>query len=351
MIEREKTLVILSPGFPKDEADTTCVPSLQVFVRNLKLQFPLLHIVVVAFEYPFVSAKYQWHDIDVIAFGGWNRGKLIRLINWARIWQTLVSLNKRNELVGLLTFWMNGCTFLASAFARQKGLKHFCWILGQDARPGNKYFKWTKPKAEELLALSDFIAREVDKNYKIRPAHVIPLGIDPSLFGTAEVTRDIDLLGAGSLIPVKQFPILVNTVLNLRMHLPNIKAVICGDGPERAILDIMIRKLKLGDNIQLTGELSHASTLAMMQRTKIFVHPSVYEGFGVVCLEALHAGAQVVSFVHPMDTPIRNWHFVKNQNEMRSLVKNMLENNCTQHGASSPYLVADTCQQIMALYS
>ncbi len=350
MIEREKTLVILSPGFPKDETDTTCVPSLHVFVRNLKLQFPSVHIVVVAFEYPFVSAKYQWNGIDVIAFGGWNKGKLMRIVIWARIWQTLVNLNKRYQLIGLLSFWMNGCAFLASAFARNKDLKHYCWILGQDARPGNKYFKWTKPKTEELLALSDFIAREVAKNYKVRPAQIIPLGIDPSLFGTSPARRDIDLLGAGSLIPLKQFPILVNTVLNLRMHFPNIKAVICGEGPERAILDIMIKKLNLSDNIELTGELSHVSTLAMMQRTKIFVHPSLYEGFGVVCLEALHAGAQVVSFVHPMDTPIRNWHFVKNQNEMRALVKRMLENHTTEHGSSSPYLVADTCRQIMALY-
>ena len=36
----EKTLVILTPGFPSNEADTTCLPMQQNLVRSLKLMYP-----------------------------------------------------------------------------------------------------------------------------------------------------------------------------------------------------------------------------------------------------------------------------------------------------------------------
>jgi glycosyltransferase involved in cell wall biosynthesis len=350
MDDLAKTLVILSPGFPKNEADTTCVPAQQVFVKNLKQNFTGLNIIVLAFEYPFFSAQYQWNGITVIAFGGQNREKLFRLYNWMRIRLTLRRLNKQYSLIGLLSFWMGDCAFIANAFSKKHGLKHFCWILGQDAKPGNKYFKWIKPDEGSLIALSDFIAKEVNKNYAVSPAHVIPVGIDPDLFDTISVKKDIDILGAGSLIPLKQFSLLVNMVSVLHIFFPGIKAVICGDGPERGLLAEMIKEHHLENNIELTGGLPHAPVLSLMQRTKILVHPSAYEGFGVVCLEALYAGAQVVSFVRPMDAVIKNWHFAQAQGDIINIVKGLLDNHSANYAPVSPYLIADTCSAMMKLF-
>jgi glycosyltransferase involved in cell wall biosynthesis len=350
MTERAKTLVILSPGFPKSEEDSTCVPAQQVFVKNLKQNFPGLNVIVLAFEYPFFSAQYGWNGVTVISFGGRNKGKLFRLINWRRVSITLRRLSKQYQLIGLLSFWMGDCAYIASAFAKRNSLKYFCWILGQDAKSGNKYFKRIKPQGESLIALSDFIAKEFYKNYSIKPAHVVPVGIDPGLFGAAPAERDIDILGAGSLIPLKQFSILVNTVSTLRNSFPDIKAVICGGGPEQELLNVMIKNLFLENNIELTGELPHASVLALMQRTKVFVHPSAYEGFGVVCPEALHAGAQVVSFVRPMDAEIKNWHFAKSKGDMVNTVHALLEDPAPDCNSVSPYMIVDTCKAMMKLF-
>src|SRR6202012_911888 len=101
---------------------------------------------------------------------------------WMRVSKTLNRLNREDKLVGLLSFWMSDCALIAGRFAKKHGLKHFCWILGQDAKPGNKYFRWIKPGGHSLIALSDFIVKEVNKNYAVRPAHVIPAGIDTTLF-------------------------------------------------------------------------------------------------------------------------------------------------------------------------
>ncbi len=350
MTELEKTLVILSPGFPKNEADSTCIPPQQVFVRNLKLQYPKLNIVVLAFEYPFYSSSYQWNNVSVISFGGANKGGLTRLNNWRRARSVLKQLNKQYQLIGLLSFWMGDCAFVADRFARKHNLKHFCWILGQDAKPGNKYFKWIKLKAENLIALSDFIATEVKGNYSTIPAHVIPVGVDPKLFGDPSPTRDIDILGVGSLIPLKLYSLLINMIATLHIYFPGIRAVICGDGPERHLLESLIKDYGLEKNIQLIGELPHNTVLALMQRTKVFAHPSSYEGLGMVCLEALYAGAQVVSFVRPMDQPIKNWHFAKTPDDMVNILKRLLDDPSSSKGKIAPYFIADTCNKIISLF-
>ena len=125
MTDKDKTLVILSPGFPKDEADTACIPPQQVFVKNLKQNYPSLNVIVLAFEYPFYSSQYYWNGVKIISFGGRSRGKLIRLRNWVCAWLTLNRLNKQYHVIGLLSFWISDCAFVGNAFAKKSNLKHF----------------------------------------------------------------------------------------------------------------------------------------------------------------------------------------------------------------------------------
>jgi len=177
-----ETLVILTPGFPANEDDTTCMPPQQQFVKALKNICPGLDIVVIAFHYPFAASEYQWHGITVIAVGGKDRGRLIRGFTWLKVWALLKKINKERRLLGLLSFWFGECAFVGSYFAGRNRLTHYSWILGQDAKKGNKYFKWVMPKGDSLIALSDFVARQVKENYGIQPFQVIPVGIDISLF-------------------------------------------------------------------------------------------------------------------------------------------------------------------------
>ena len=54
MNHRTKILVILTPGFAKDETDTTCLPMQQSFIRCLNKMIPHLNIIILAFQYPFL---------------------------------------------------------------------------------------------------------------------------------------------------------------------------------------------------------------------------------------------------------------------------------------------------------
>jgi len=345
------TLVILSPGFPANEADTTCMPPMQLFVKTLKEICPGLNIIVLSFQYPHITGSYDWFGVTVIAIGGRSKGRLFRAATWINAWRILKKLNRKYRLMGLLSFWFGECAFVGSYFAKLYHLSHFSWILGQDAKKGNKYFNWIKPKGDSLIALSDFIAREFRKNYKITPLHIIPVGIDTSLFGPPPAKRDIDILGAGSLIPLKRYDLFIGSIGVLKESFPDIKAVICGKGPEMAGLQTLAGRLNLSGNIAFAGELPYAEVLAMMQRSKIFLHTSNYEGFGAVLAEALYAGAHVVSFCKPMDREYRHHYVVNSAEEMNAGILNILKKTGRGHDPVLMCEIQQVAKNVISLFA
>jgi glycosyltransferase involved in cell wall biosynthesis len=351
MSKDERTLVILTPGFPENEADTTCLPMQQSFVRTLKEIYPQLKIIIFSFQYPYHQKKYTWFGIPVIPFGGRNKGGFSKLLLRKKINATLKEFNSTNKITGLLSFWYNECALIGKQFADKYGIKHFCWILGQDARKENKYPKQIRPNADELIALSDFIQDEFEKNHSIRPKFVIPPGIDPTLFGNYSKKKDIDILAAGSLIPLKQYDIFLELIAEIKKTIPGIKSVLIGAGPEKDKLQSLIVKLKLQANITLTRELPHTEVLRLMQRAKVFLHPSSYEGFGVVCLEALYGGASVISLVKPMYKDIKNWYMVRTKEEMKQKALETLQDRNTGHTPSVPFLMSDCMKAIIKLFN
>src|SRR5205085_3532741 len=95
--------------------------------------------------------------------------------------------------------------------------------------------------------------------------------------------------------------------------------------------DLLVNELQLEKNISLPGMLHHEKVLPLMQRSKILLHPSSYEGFGMVYLEALYAGAHAIGFTKPMKQEIKNWHIVKTEKEMITKATELLQNNNLPH--------------------
>jgi len=186
-MQKLKTFVILSPGFPRDEADSTCLPAQQAFVLALKNDFPSIKIVVFSFQYPHSPKPYTWKGVDVIPFNGRGRAKFFRLFLWKKVWSALKRLKDENELLGILSLWFGECALVGKNFSKMHNVKHKIWILGQDAKKENKYPGRTHLKEDELIALSDFLQDEFERNHDIRPHYVVPPGIDTTQFTTNEI--------------------------------------------------------------------------------------------------------------------------------------------------------------------
>lgn len=350
MPRKKETLIILSPGFPSDEAESTCLPAHQVFIKALNKNFPALNIIILSFHYPYVAKTYQWYNNTVAAFNGRGKRKLHRIILWLRVWRKLHELKKHNHIVGLFSFWCNECAFTGTYFVKLFKLKHFCWITGQDAKKENYLVKLIRPKSGELVAMSDFLAQEFYKNHHIKPLHIIPNGIDVTLFDPEKFSRSIDVLAAGSLIRLKQYDIFIEVVKALTKHIPGLYSILCGAGPERESLQQQVETNNLSNHLFLSGEKPHSQVLHLMQQAKIFLHTSSYEGFSTVCLEALYAGAQVISFCKPMYNNIDNWHIVTTKEEMIYKALQLLQNAGTAYTPVLAYSMDESAKAVMNLF-
>lgn len=349
MNKHSKTLVILTPGFAASEADTTCLPMQQALVRTLKENYPELNIVILSFQYPFFKKTYQWYGATVISFGGKNKRGLSKLLLRPKIFSSLKKIQRTNNIIGLLSFWYGECAWVGKRFADKNNLRHYCWLLGQDAREGNRYVKYVKLKAGELIALSDFLQDEFERNYGTRPEHLIPPGVTTTHLDDLAKEKDIDIIAAGSLIPLKQYEILLDVIAAIKKQRPGVSAVLMGDGPERERLQSIITSKDLEQNITLTGELPHPEVLQWMQRGCIFLHPSSYEGFGVVCLEALQAGCRVISFCRPMKQEIEQWDIALDKDEMIQRTLALLDNKELTHKSIVPFTMKDAAYKMMKL--
>ncbi|HEV2479989.1 MAG TPA: glycosyltransferase [Puia sp.] len=324
---KPETLVILTPAFPANEADSNWLPAHHQLVKAIKNQFPEIGIVVLTFLYPHKVARYDWNGIRVVSFDGMNRKSYYAHLHlWRQVWRELRKVRKEHKVIGLFSFWCGECALIGHYFGLLTSISHRCWISGGDAKKGNKWVKLIRPKGRELVAMSNFLRQLFRENYGIEPASVIPNGIDRTIFanGKGTTTRDIDILAVGSLVPLKQYEVLVRVVAALRSEFPRLKAVHCGGGEEKDRLQALIVQLGLEQNLTLLGEIPHREVVKLMQQTKVFLHPSSSEGFSTVCLEALYAGARVISFCDPADKRVPEWQIVKDETEMITKTRQIL---------------------------
>ena len=68
----------------------------------------------------------------------------------------------------------------------------------------------------------------------------------------------------------------------------NVKAVFVGDGDLRLEIEEMVRNLELENNIIFLGLRKDINTI--LNNSDIFIFPSIYEGLGLVMLEAQASG-------------------------------------------------------------
>jgi len=322
------TVIIVTPGFPKDEYDTTCLPFVQQFARALKYNFPDHQFIFISLQYPFKQGLYKWNDMDIYAIGGRNKKHIFGLRTKRLALQKLNELNEIVNIKGIISLWCIDTAMIANKFSSENNIPHVIWIIGQDAKQSNGFVKKIKPLPEQLVAMSDFLKEEFERNHHVEPKHVITNGISPEAFESLNVySRPIDILGAGSLIPLKNYTLFIEVITELVKFYPNLNVKIAGDGPEKMLLNNLIHKYNLQNTIELLGTKSHQETLGLMNQSKFFLHTSNYEGNSTVLIEALYNGCRVVSTQRLSDSAVKNLYIQEHLQGLTDCLKNLLKNN------------------------
>jgi glycosyltransferase involved in cell wall biosynthesis len=165
-------------------------------------------------------------------------------------------------------------------------------------RTGWKYRTFTRRaarSAQRVICVSGYTAADVVRRYDVDEARVRVVPNAPSLpIGDEPVPNDGPyILAVGDLRPKKNLMRLVQAFRVLRKEGLEHRLVLAGvdSGPEAE----RVREAAGGEPVRLTGYLSDARLDALMRGADALIHPSLYEGFGLVIVEAMARGVPVVA--------------------------------------------------------
>lgn len=142
------------------------------------------------------------------------------------------------------------------------------------------------------VAVSPFTARRMGLAGDDPRLRIVGNGLPLDAIGEAADAADaFDVLYVGRLIDEKRVDLLLDAIGLLRASLPAIRCAIVGDGPERIALERQAARLDLGNQVAFLGHVDDGAAFGLMKAAKVFVQPSMREGFGMTVAEAQACGA------------------------------------------------------------
>jgi glycosyltransferase involved in cell wall biosynthesis len=288
---KQKHIVFITPGFTSNQNDDTNIPALQIYTKKLQEQKDV-KISIITLNFPYTKKPYQWYNCKVYPLNLGNKRNYLFFLNRS-VQKQLLSLHKEYKIDVLHSFWLGECAFWASKFSKKHQIKHITTLMGQDAKKGNKFVKILPLKKLNLVSLSDFQQQLFYKNYHIN-SEQISWGIDKNSI-PKPTKKSIDIIGIGSLIPLKKYSEFIASVHLIKAFKPDVNAVLIGGGTLKQQLLNQIKDLKLSKNITLTGQISYKKTQELLSESKVLLHTSNYESFGMIFAEALANNVAIVS--------------------------------------------------------
>ncbi len=170
------------------------------------------------------------------------------------------------------------------------------WVKG--SLPFLKPFlAWAARRSARVVAISSYTAAEV------RELADVPIDVIPYTTSLPEppaaARRPGPILFVGRLVARKGVDRLIGALARLGAESPPLEIV--GDGPERAGLEDVARRLGVSGRVVFRGKISAAALQESYARAVVAVLPAVRdargdtEGLGVVLLEAMNHGTPVVA--------------------------------------------------------
>ena len=170
-----------------------------------------------------------------------------------------------------------------------------------------RMMQWAARRADASIGVCGALV-DVLRGWRIdgRKLHVMRNGVDLQRF-----TRQPDkglrqrvglqtgegplLLSVGHLIERKGHHLVIEALAALTASHPQARLVIIGEGPERAALQAVARRLGVADRVTLTGALVQAELPQWYSAADLLVLASSREGWANVLLEAMACGTPVVA--------------------------------------------------------
>jgi glycosyltransferase involved in cell wall biosynthesis len=178
------------------------------------------------------------------------------------------------------------------------------FAFGVRGRIACKAARWTYPYADALVGVSRSVSEDLARALRIPESRVQTI-YNPAVTPKLEEQLRAPLshpwlkksgvpviLSAGRLSEQKGFATLLRAFAHVRGARPA-RLIILGDGPERQALEQLTRELDICEYVDLPGFVQNPP--AWFARADVFALPSLGEGFSLALVEAMAAGARLVS--------------------------------------------------------
>jgi glycosyltransferase involved in cell wall biosynthesis len=97
------------------------------------------------------------------------------------------------------------------------------------------------------------------------------------------------------LVPIKNLPLLLEAIADVRRHSQDAVLVFVGEGPQRQALEAQARALGMADAVIFAGYAAQEDTPSWYRTADVFALPSDFDNSPNVVLEAMAAGLPVVA--------------------------------------------------------
>jgi len=224
---------------------------------------------------------------------------LARLIRKKRAAIVLSFMEQANILNLIASFWTRHKTVIVEHTVPRRQFGPERGILGRLIMEAARL---TYRKADHIITVSEGIKQALLADFKPAPDRVtvIPNPVDAkTILSLAEEEPPFPLpknflLHVGRLtINQKGQDILLETFSLLRRRYGGLKLILVGDGPDRPVLEALVRKLGLREQVILAG--ARSNVFAFMARARMLILCSRYEGGPMVITEAMTCGCPVVA--------------------------------------------------------
>lgn len=155
---------------------------------------------------------------------------------------------------------------------------------------------------DHIIAASPQTAERLSRSLR-RHTQVttVPNGIDLDMIHQASAAAEVtDIVVVGRLIAHKRVDMLLDALASLRASGMHLTCRLIGDGPAREALEVRARDLGIADAVEFRADIENQKELySLVKAAKVFVSPSVREGFGLAVLEAIACGIPVLTTSAP----------------------------------------------------
>ena len=162
-------------------------------------------------------------------------------------------------------------------------------------------------EAWRIIVCSAYMAGELGRYFDVPLDKVtlIPNGVDIAPFRACSEERVQELRARyapngekllffiGRITPEKGVQVLLRALSPLRWKYPDLRLLVAGKNSEQ--MQPLVDELHIGDAVELLGFIDSETRNCLYRAVDAAVFPSLYEPFGIVALEAMAAGCNVIA--------------------------------------------------------